>query len=323
MAIRTKNLNLIPILQALLKHESVARAALEVGLSQPAMSGSLARLRDLLGDELLVRVGRSMRRTPRATKLQVQLDDVCAQIEQLFQPETFDPAIAKKAFNIATPDYIAFLLTDALMERLDREAPGIEFHFHDIPPPSVNIVEQLETGKIDLLVCANFGHWPELNRESLFTERYVVAASAGHPLLEQDEASLADLQSYPNAAVSYSSNLSNSTSTRWRSGIPAIDSVSQISSMSQFNTILNALRPGAIARTPATLAWRLGHTLQLQFIELGEASSSFDTCMFWTSITDGALEHRWLRSIIRDALSPYDSVDLNAKMQAVPNSVQV
>ena len=87
MSIRSINLNLIPILQALLKEESVAKAAIQVNLSQPAMSGALARLRLILDDPLLVRVGRSMRLTPRAERLRRQLDEICGQVEVLFQHE--------------------------------------------------------------------------------------------------------------------------------------------------------------------------------------------------------------------------------------------
>ncbi len=94
MAIRTKNLNLIPLLQALLRTGSVAQSAAEIGLSQPAMSGALARLRILLDDPLLVRVGRTMRLTPRAVRMREQLDEICDCIEQFFQPEAFDPSTA-------------------------------------------------------------------------------------------------------------------------------------------------------------------------------------------------------------------------------------
>ena len=107
MAIRSKNLNLIPILQALLNEASVARAANQIGLSQPAMSGALARLRELLNDPLLVRAGRSMQLTPRALRMRKLLEEVCAQIELLFQPESFDPSTAKINFRVAAPDYIS------------------------------------------------------------------------------------------------------------------------------------------------------------------------------------------------------------------------
>lgn len=306
MAIRTKNLNLIPILQALLKHESVARASEEIGLSQPATSGSLARLRELLDDELLVRVGRSMRLTPRASRLQKRLDEICAQIELLFEPETFDPSVAKKSFTIAAPDYIAFLLMDSLLERLAAEAPHIEIRFVDVP--AKDVADDIEAGKIDLLVCANFGHWPELSSEYLFLEKYVVAVGRDHPLLKNREVRIEDLNKYPNPAVNYSSTIATAQSRRWQSGIKAVDLASQISSMSQFNGILLATRAPLISRTPATLAWRLTDLLPVKTIDLKDEATAFDTCMFWTAVTDQAQEHKWLRSIVRDALTPYDGI---------------
>ena len=305
MAIRSKNLNLIPILQALLKHESVARAAAEIGLSQPAMSGSLARLRELLDDQLLVRVGRSMRLTPRALHLRKQLDEVCSQIELLFQPENFDPSTARHSFRVAVPDYIAFLLTDALLEFLVREAPGIEIHFIDIPP---DIIEGMEDSSVDLLVCADFGFWPDYQKEFLFRERYVAAVADGHPLLKKKNITALDLLEFPSPSVNYSTTFTTPETKRWLTGIPLVDFDSQISSMNQFNAILLATQPWSVARSPATLAWRMRELLPLNLIELADGNAEFDTCMFWTAVTQDAQEHRWLRSVVRDALSPYNSI---------------
>ncbi len=111
MSARSTNLNLIPILRALLNEQSVVGAAKEVSLSQPAVSGALARLREVLDDPLLVRVGRSMRLTPRAQSMRPQMEQICAEIERLFQERSFDPATADNYFVIAAPDYLAFLLS--------------------------------------------------------------------------------------------------------------------------------------------------------------------------------------------------------------------
>ena len=160
MTLRSQNLNLIPILQALLHAEGVVGAAHDVHLAQPTVSGALARLREALDDPILVRVGRGMRLTPRAQQLRAQVDKICADIDLLFQPHTFDPTAAEHDFVIAAPDHLAYLLSKALIARLPYEAPGVRIRFVDVP---LNLADLLHDGTVDLGVAGNFGIWPSVN----------------------------------------------------------------------------------------------------------------------------------------------------------------
>ncbi len=301
MALRSKNLNLIPILQALLKEQSVARAADQVGLSQPAMSGALARLREALDDPLLVRVGRSMRLTPRALGMRKQLDEVCAQIELLFQPESFDPSTAELCFRIAAPDYLVFLLTEILLEQLATQAPNIRIEFVDVPG---DLPTLMENSVIDLAVCADFALWPELRYADLFRETYVAAVARDHPLAKRSHVTSKDLLEYPSPSLNYDASFTSAVrSTRganWTTGIPIVDFSSQITTMSLFNAILLASRPPVVARAPASLVRRLGNFLPLAVIEIADEETSFNTGMFWTVVTDEALGHKWLRKKIKE-----------------------
>ncbi|HTU11531.1 MAG TPA: LysR substrate-binding domain-containing protein [Allosphingosinicella sp.] len=316
MAIRSKNLNLIPILQALLKHESVARAADEVGLSQPAMSGALARLRELLDDPLLVRVGRAMRLTPKAERMRRRLDDVCAQIELVFQPETFDPSNAQLTFRIGVPDYIAYLLTATMLTRLEMEAPGISIMFVDAP---TELPRLLDESQVHLAVCADLHMWPELRSELLFRDRFVAAVAKGHPLLERKGVTIDELKQYPSPSLNYDPSSSPSSHsipllarrTQWTTGMPILDIESQITSKSMFNGALFAARPPAVARAPESLVCHLGDILPLAIVDTAEEAASFDTCMFWSPVTDEAIEHMWLRDMIRSCLA-----NVNAEAQA-------
>ncbi len=300
MAIRSKNLNLLPVLQALLKYESVARAAKEVGLSQPAMSSCLARLREQLGDPLLVRVGRSMCLTPRAIQLRGELDDVCIKIEQLFHRDAFDPARANRRFRIGVPDYLAYLLSDRLFTTLQADAPGIRFHFVDVPD---NIETLMSDLKVDLLISADFGMWPSLRKEFLFQERYVAAVGPGHPLLELSEVHSEDLRKYPGATVNYDLSFSKKMELRHSiSGIPIVDYSSQISTMSQFIGILMASRVPNVARAPHSLVSRLQQLIPLETIHLKGEPTEFETCMFWAPATEEEPEQIWLRDLIRTEL---------------------
>src|SRR5438309_10243458 len=103
------DLNLLPQLAALLEERHVTRAAERSALSQPAMSRTLARLRQLLDDQLLVRTGSGYVLTPRAERIRLQLAGLMPQLETLFVAEAFDPATAEVHYRIAATDYALLL----------------------------------------------------------------------------------------------------------------------------------------------------------------------------------------------------------------------
>jgi DNA-binding transcriptional LysR family regulator len=297
MAVRNKNLNLIPILQALLKEESVVRAADIAGLSQPAMSSALARLREVLGDPLLVRVGRSMRLTPRALHLREHIDELCAQIDHLFQPESFDPLTAKLNFRIAAPDYLAYLIAKYLLPRIALEAPGVFIQFVDVPGDAPN---WMGAGTLDMAVCGDFGFWPELERELLFRERYLATVAHDHPLAMRKSVTSDELLAYPSSSIIFDPELLHGPREKhWVTGIRNIDYVAQVSAMGQFNSVLLASQVPFVGRAPASLVNQLSSFIPIKAVEISDEVAEFDTSMFWTKITDQAIEHKWLRAMIK------------------------
>lgn len=139
------DLNLLPALEALLKRRNVSHAAHDVGLSQPAMSRALARLRDVLGDPLLVRApGGGYALSPRGEALSSQLAATLDHVKAVFREPSFDPAKAERTIRIAGIDTHTILLAPTLMARLAKEAPGIDLRFENY---SANIVERVETDR--------------------------------------------------------------------------------------------------------------------------------------------------------------------------------
>ena len=113
------------MLQALLEEESVGRAARRIGLSQPATSHALQRLRDLLGDELMVRVGSRMQLTARAESLRYPLQDFLGRVHELFVSEVFEPYVSFRTFRLFIADNVVDLLLPALIAKLRRLAPEV------------------------------------------------------------------------------------------------------------------------------------------------------------------------------------------------------
>jgi DNA-binding transcriptional LysR family regulator len=110
MNLNSLDLNLLVALDALLKEANVSRAAMRIGLSQPAASHALQRLRDLIGDPLLVRTGARMEPTPRALGLRAPLAQALDQVRSLFVSDAFDAARSERQFRLMMPDLAVELL---------------------------------------------------------------------------------------------------------------------------------------------------------------------------------------------------------------------
>jgi len=144
------DLNLLVYLDVLLRECNVTRAAEELSISQPAMSNSLRRLRDLFDDPILVRTSDGMTPTDRAVELQPLVRTVLAAAEQAILPKTdFNPAASRRIFRIMASDYTEATLVPALLSRLRKQAPKIRL---DIMTPSDVSFHDVERGKVDLVI---------------------------------------------------------------------------------------------------------------------------------------------------------------------------
>src|SRR3954464_12495079 len=137
------DLNLLVSRDGLLQQRSVTRAATQMGLSQPALSASLARLRRHFGDELLTRVGNEYRLTPMAVQLKELARIALSGVERVFtaQPE-FDPASSTREFTLLVSDYVVAVLGDAVAGLLTEEAPNTRLRFTPHSPALVERADQ-------------------------------------------------------------------------------------------------------------------------------------------------------------------------------------
>lgn len=178
------DLNLLPALEALLRRRNVTEAAHEVGLSQPAMSRALSRLRDVLGDQLLVRApGGGYALTPRGEALSVQLLATLDHVKAVFREPSFDPAKAERTIRIAGIDTHTILLAPPLMARLAREAPGIDIRFESYSP---DLIQRMELGEIDLaFATASTPLPPGAGSEAYAKDKLALVMRAGHPMAKR------------------------------------------------------------------------------------------------------------------------------------------
>ncbi|WP_010489506.1 LysR family transcriptional regulator [Pseudomonas sp. S9] len=182
MNILSFDLNLLRVLDALMREQNVSRAAERLALSQPAVSNALNRLRVLLDDPLLVRTGRTMQPTPRAQALAGPIRMALQQIEQsLNAGQTFDPASSSQHFNIALTDYVELICMPQLMRKLSDCAPGIRIDIHHLNPRLP--VEALDNGELDLVLGRFLDIPARFSRQHWASETLQLAVRRDHPLV--------------------------------------------------------------------------------------------------------------------------------------------
>lgn len=177
MNLASLDLNLLVALDALLRDASVSRAALRIGLSQPAASHALQRLRHLLGDPLLVRVGARMELTPRAQALRGPLAQALDQVRALFVAEEFDASRSERRFRLMMPDLAVELLVPSLMEKLSVLAPNLQI---DIVPWRGPAIFNAEFARSIDMVISIGNAFKGFHRQLLYTDSDALAVRSGH-----------------------------------------------------------------------------------------------------------------------------------------------
>ncbi|WAJ39165.1 LysR family transcriptional regulator [Pseudomonas sp. GOM7] len=195
------DMDLLLTLDALLDEQNITHAALRLGISQPAMSARLARLRRVFGERLFIAAptGRGVLPTPRALALRPTLRQVLSGMSALLEPVVFDPATSQRAFVVALHENPALMLGAELFNRIREQAPMARLRFV-LPDPNTLFL-QMEEGEIDLFI----GIGEAINQgwvgRQLFSDHFVTAQRKGHPR-GQRELDLAAFCSLPHLLVS-------------------------------------------------------------------------------------------------------------------------
>ncbi|WP_326823043.1 LysR family transcriptional regulator [Streptosporangium sp. NBC_01756] len=180
MNLASLDLNLVVALRALLEERNVTRAGLRIGLSQPATSAALARLRHHFSDDLLVRKGNSYELTPLGGALREPAVNACAMLERLFTSRAdFHPATEQRDFTLLASDYAIAIFGAGLARVLHTEAPGVRLHLRHVDS---RIVEATDTvlGGVDgvLMPHGVISGFPTVE---LYRDEWVCMVAADHP----------------------------------------------------------------------------------------------------------------------------------------------
>lgn len=175
------DLNLLVYLDVLLREGSVTKAAQQLGITQPAMSNGLRRLRDLFSDPILVRTSDGMTPTERAQELQPMIRKALGELEAALQPlEDFDSNVSHRVFRIMVSDYAESTLVPELVKRLRSDAPDIIL---DVLTPSDVTFKDVEAGKVDMAIN-RFDDMPQsFHQMTLWQDDFVCLVNPDHPLI--------------------------------------------------------------------------------------------------------------------------------------------
>ena len=286
------DLNLLVVLVALLEERHVSRAADRIGLSQPATSRALQRLRRTLDDELLVRTRTGYQLTPRAERIQRELAGILPRLEILFGTEGFDPTTATDSFRLMGTDFTTSVLGPGLTRRLFHAAPNASMTFKQWHN---GVFEDVSHGLVDLAFVAVSAD-PELRSELLFEERFVCLMSATNPLADREVLTLAEFLGAAHVMVDVLQGEQSAVDRR-------------LTELGQHRTAALSVpyHTAAVLAVPetrlvATLPTRLLSTLdnpELRIVKAPPEVEPMPYLMMWHPRLDDDPAQRWLRDLVR------------------------
>lgn len=303
------DLNLLLTLEALLRERSTVRAGRVLGLSQPAVSAALGRLRHALGDPLFIRQGQGLVPTSFAAELELPLRSVLRDLEGVLNgPGQFDPEMAHLDFRISGTDFFATMLMPELGARLQKEAPGVRLQLVDLVPD--HYIDALERQNVDLALLPerDFPTW--IAQKSLFHPEFVVIAREGHPALVNAGVgpgcvvpmdlfcSLGHALCSPDGRFHGLGDAALAREGRSRKvvmSVPVFEGVLQVVAATDL-----------IALFPRSLAVRRAHSMGISLYVPPMDVVPPILCMIWHRRRTGEAVHVWLRDIVHDILARLD-----------------
>jgi len=291
---RAFDLNLLVVFDGLFREGSVTRAGRRLGMSQPALSHALNRLRYLLKDQLFIRTPKGMVPTPRAQQLALPLRHALAQMEQALEPETFVAAQANRRFSIAINNYAAIVVAAPLVAAVSAAAPVAQLDLR--PSGTLDVFDRLDSGELELGI-GTFGAVGErFGSAALLEDRFVAVMRRGHPagrgkLSAEVFGALAHIEissSGDDTGFLDRSLVSRGARRRIAVRLPYLSAGVVLGASNMVATLSRRVAEAMVRESESTLQLR----------ELPFTSPTVRTSMLWHRRLDGSAAHRWLRELI-------------------------
>lgn len=290
------DLNLLVVFDAMHRQRNVTRAGEALGLSQPAMSAALARLRLLLGDPLFVRTGAEMRPTPRAEAMRLTIRQILQTVEsEILQPSAFDPLRSTRSFTLLTPDIAEMNFLPRLLAHLSVHATGVSLKTLAMPRHAA--ASALESGAAELAI----GYFPDLQKVGFYLQRLIRSShvcllrknhgSIGHKLSMKQFLSASHAVVKPDGREHvFERFLQQKNITR-----------RVVVELSHFMSLLPIVESSdLIATVPRDLAEFFMRHGDVRFVETPMKSPVIDVQLIWPHRLHNDDAHIWLRKVIFD-----------------------
>jgi DNA-binding transcriptional LysR family regulator len=292
------DLNLLVVFDAIMRDRSVTRAGQRLGLSQPAISHGLTRLRHMLKDELFVRSPNGMVPTPRAEELATPIRIALDGLQQSLEPVQFEPSKATTTFRIAVDNYAAIVLVAPIAAHIAKIAPGVTLDFR--PSGTLNVLELLDRSELHLTMGPSAVQGERFSRRRLLQDQFVVVHRKGHPAAMGQEFPTEKLATLPQLEISsaqFGSDLEDNSPRRSKAGLKAAMrapflSAAQILATSDLVSVL-----------PLNVARNMIKSHHLVFHRLSRSPRPIESAMIWLRRLDNQPAHAWLRDVITQVAS--------------------
>ncbi|MCK9564386.1 MAG: LysR family transcriptional regulator [Bacteroidales bacterium] len=315
MNISRIDLNLLVYLDVLLREGNVTRAAEQLGLSQPAMSNGLRRLRDLFNDPLLVRTSDGMTPTDRARELQPLVREALLSIERAVEPKSgFDAANEQRVFRLMVSDYTECTLIPVLLDRLQAEAPGIVL---DVLAPGDMSYDDVEKGRVDMAIN-RFDTLPQaFHQMVLWKDQYVCMLNVKNPVLENF--TLENYLAAPHVWVSKTGmgasrgiNLDNSRRLGWvDTALRQIGKQRQIRVYTRhyLAAMVLAQQKNVVVTLPSKAARIFKDTRDVAILKPPFRVPPIELTMAWSPLLQHNPAHQWMRRLVSSAAKEIVEID--------------
>lgn len=290
------DLNLIGPLVALLEERHVSRAADRIGLSQPAMSRALQRLRRVLDDPLLIREPDGYRLSERARRLHEQLATVVPQLEALLSPDRFDPRESDRPIELAGTDYAVTAFGSAICRRLLAEAPAAPVRFRSWRYDRV--AEEIRRGSVDLGLFGRFAGG-DLSTQELLVERFVCVVDAAHPMAGATALTAEDYLSCRHLVI----DVMDGVQPDIDHNLAALGCTRNAAVTVPYHAVAPQLLGGTdlVATLPGRLVATWSDAFNFRTLAAPPEIELMSYRMIWHPAFDNDRRHQWLRDVVRTA----------------------
>jgi len=286
------DLNLLIVFDAVMQERSVTRAGSRIGLSQPAMSHALGRLRHMLKDDLFIRTPEGMVPTPRAELLAQPLRNALSEMQLALEPAAFVPASSDRRFVLSLNNYAAVVIASPLVAAVSAAAPSVRLDLR--PGGTLDVVEQLDRGDLDLTLGSMSNAGERFAAATLLEDSFVTVMRRGHPATRR-KLSAAAFASLSHLEIS-STREDTGFADHWLAERGLTRRVALRAPYLSAASIL--VQSDLVATLSERIAREFVRHHPLQLCPPPFKSPTVVTTMLWHRRLDRHPAHRWLRGVI-------------------------